>query len=229
MLQQTFQALEKSIIDENDACIDCAKSIVEVVCRLVIAELDSPVNPVRPQNTNPSFGEWVAAAVRVLKLGDVRNDRFQKLVSQHHKLTTALGDLRNDAGPVSHGREGFLDRLSIHHRRAAVISADALITFLHQAYLEIEPNILFTREPYERFSERNVVIDSHIVTNPPTNDEGMLEINILLPGSDEIKLGIEPSRLLYEIDRPAYVQAFNASREAAVQELKDALDEEENS
>ena len=118
MLQQTFEALEKSFVDENDACIDCAKSIVEVVCRVIVDELDNPARPAKPQEEMPSFGAWVSAAVRTLKLGDVRNNAFQKLVSQHHKLTETLGTLRNGAGPVSHGRDGFIARLSVYHRRS---------------------------------------------------------------------------------------------------------------
>jgi hypothetical protein len=66
---------------------------------------------------------------------------------------------RNAAGPTSHGRDGFIAKLSDHHRRAAVLSADALITFLHAAYLEAEPNILRTHEPYERLEDMNALID----------------------------------------------------------------------
>src|SRR5690242_16709714 len=120
MLQQTYEALDKNFTEENDACIDCAKAIVEVACRIIVDELDDPTSPVKPKEALPSFGTWVSAAVRVLKLGDdVRDSAFQKLVSQHHKLTTSLGDLRNDAGTASHGRQGFIARLSTYHRRAA--------------------------------------------------------------------------------------------------------------
>src|SRR4029078_13282057 len=127
MLQQTFDALERAFAAENDAFIDCAKSIVEVVCRVIVDELESPTPPVRPREEAPAFGAWVSAAVRVLKLGDVRHNAFQKLISQHHKLTESLASLRNEAGPVSHGKDGFIARLSSYHRRAAVLSADAIV------------------------------------------------------------------------------------------------------
>jgi len=110
MLQQTFDALEKSFSADNDACIDSAKCVVEVVCKIIVDELDNPALQIKPKEETPSFGAWMSAAVRALKLSDVRNAAFQKLVSQHHKLTTTLGDLRNDAGPVSHGNvSGGLD------------------------------------------------------------------------------------------------------------------------
>ena len=117
---QTFEALEKSFDEDNDACIDSAKCIVEVVvCRVIIDELDDPSAPVKPKTAYPDFGEWVSAAVRILKLGDIRDNAFQKMISQHRKLTTTLGNLRTAAGPASHGKDGFIARLSSYHRRAA--------------------------------------------------------------------------------------------------------------
>jgi hypothetical protein len=216
MLQQTFEALEKNFVEENDACIDCAKSIVEVICRLIIDELDDPARPAKPVEEIPSFGAWVSAAVRTLKLGDIRNNAFQKLVSQHHKLTETLGALRNGAGPVSHGRDAFIDRLSVYHRRAAVLSADAIVAFLHQAYLETDINLLRTREPYERFIAYNDLIDDAVSLDVLVNDEGDLAVTVLLPGGDRLPITAAPSRLLYQMDRAAYIEALNAARSATV-------------
>lgn len=212
MLQQTFEALEHSFGQENDTCIDCAKSIVEVFCRIIVDELDSPTQPVKPKAAAPDFGEWVGAAVRVLKLGENQNTKFLKLVSQHHKLTTALGDLRNESGPVSHGRDGFLAKLSVHHRRSAVLSADALVTFLHQAYLEAQRDPISSREPWERFEAFNLLIDANVGLELVTDDDGNLELRVLLSGSDYLSLNVPVSRLLYQLDRDAYIEALNAAR-----------------
>lgn len=212
MLQQTFEALEKSFIEENDASIDCAKSMVEVVCRVIVDELDDPAHPAKPQEEMPSFGSWVGAAVRTLKLGDVRNNAFQKLVSQHHKLTETLGALRNNAGPVSHGREGFIDRLSVYHRRAAVLSADAIVAFLHQAYIENDVNLTQTREPYERFGTFNDLIDGTVRLEAETDEDGDLVVRIKLPSGDVLPVAASASRFLYQMDRAAYIEALNAAR-----------------
>lgn len=216
MLQQTFEALERTFEQDNDACIDCAKSIVEVFCRIIVDELDSPIQPVKPKAAAPDFGEWVGAAVRVLKLGENQNTKFLKLVSQHHKLTTALGDLRNESGPVSHGRDGFLAKLSVHHRRSAVLSADALVTFLHQAYLEAQRDPVSSREPWERFDSFNQLIDANVGLELVTDDEGNPELRVLLPGSDYLALNVPVSRLLYQLDRDAYIEALNAARSVPV-------------
>jgi hypothetical protein len=211
MLQQTFEALEKSFSADNDACIDSAKCVIEVVCQIIVNELDGSL---RPKEETPAFGTWVSAAVRALKLGDVRNTAFKKLVSQHHKLTTALGDLRNDAGPVSHGRDGFIERLSAYHRRAAVLSADAIVAFLHQAYIETEPNLVQTREPYDRFPVQNAMIDKWCSYAAAEIDgDGLLSVAIALPNEAvPVVIDANPSELLFQLDRQAYIEALNAAR-----------------
>jgi hypothetical protein len=214
MLQQTFEELERALAEDNDACIDSAKAIVEVVCQIILQELDTPSNPVRPAEALPTFGAWMSAAVRALKLGDIRHNGFQKLVSQHKKLTDALGELRNDAGTASHGREGFLQRLSVHHHRAAVLSADAIVTFLHQAYLEAELDLVRTREPFERFDHLHELIDAHVSLQANVDEDGFLSVNVRLPSGDVLPLRVEASRLLYQLDREAYVEALNAARGA---------------
>jgi len=216
MLQQTFDALENSFATDNDACIDSAKCVVEVVCQIIVNELDSPALQVKPKEESPSFGVWVSAAVRALKLGDVRNAAFQKLISQHHRLTTTLGDLRNDAGPVSHGKDGFIEKLSVYHRRAAVLSADAIVAFLHQAYRETELNLLRTREPYERFLAQNEVIDKWSgYTAAEIDDDGLLSVTVALPGdANSLVIDATPSQFLFQFDRTAYIEALNAARSA---------------
>ena len=185
-----------------------------MVCQIIIDELDDTAQSLRPQEKLPSFGTWVSAAVRTLKLGDNRNTLFQKLVSQHHKLTETIGDLRNGAGPVSHGREGFIERLSSYHRRAAVLSADAIVAFLHQAYLESDLNLAQTREPYERFQKFNELIDAAVSMEGGIDDDGSLALTVRLPTRDFIPVTAPPSRVLFQLDRQAYIEALNAARSA---------------
>jgi hypothetical protein len=187
-----------------------------VICQIIVDELDTPSLQLKPKETAPAFGVWVAAAVRALKLGDVRNAAFQKLISQHHRLTTTLGDLRNDAGPVSHGKDGFIEKLSVYHRRAAVLSADAIVAFLHQAYREAELNLLRSREPYERFSVQNDLIDKWCgYAGAEVNDDRLLSVTVALPGDvDSLVINAMPSEFLFNSDRAAYIEALNAARSA---------------
>lgn len=216
MLQQTFEALERTLEQDNHASIDCAKTVVEVMCRVVLKSFHTQQVPLKPVQETPTLSDWLTAAIRALKLGDVRDDRFKKLASSHHKLADALNDLQNKAGPASHGKDPYLERLAVHHRRTAVLVADAIVAFLHQAYLEAQLDPISSREPWERFAEDNALIDAHV------------GLAVDVEGGDELPLNIEVSRLLYQLDRDAYVEALNAARGApvpvveSVEELGDA-------
>lgn len=221
MLQQTFEALERTLDQDNDACIDCAKTVVEVVCRVIVDSFHTPLAPLKPVQETPTLSDWLSAAVRALKLGDIRDEKFKKLVSSHHKLADALNDLRNKAGPASHGKDPYLERLAVHHRRTAVLAADAIVAFLHKAYLDAQLDPASSREPWERFATLNELIDRHVGMTIEADDDGVSSLNFLLPSGDVVPLKIEVSRLLYQLDREACVEALNAARSADANETTD--------
>jgi hypothetical protein len=220
MLQQTFETLEREFAEDNDACIDAAKGFVECACQVLIRETDDPLNPIQEwpdspiRDTHPSFKNWVIAAVRLLALSEGRDDPFNKVISQHFTLTEALGKFRDRAGNVSHGKDGLSNRLSAHHRRASILAADAIVTFLHQSYLEREPDPVRTFEPYERFNDSNSVIDEFASLKADLDDDGFIRAIVVLPDGEEIPIALEPSRLLFGVDREAYKYVLNACREA---------------
>ena len=227
MLQQTFDTLKQTFADGHDACIDASKGLVECACRVVIENLDDPSNPIKEWKDSPikaetpSFKDWVSGALRLLNLTESRDDPFSKLLSQHFKLVDELGRFRNMAGPISHGKEGFSHKLSAHHRRAAVLAADALVTFLHEAYLEREPDPVTTLEPYERFPNSNALIDFHVEAEAASNEDGWLDITLRLPGGETLDLTVEPSRLLFGVDREAYKYVLGLCRDASLPPAKD--------
>ena len=212
MLQQTFSTLEQEFSGDNDACIDAAKSIVDCACRIIIDELDDPAHPLKPAQADAQTGVLVGIANRLLKLSDIRHRKFADLVKHHNNLTDSLRELRNEAGTVSHGKDGFVARLSVHHRRAAVLSADALVTYLHEAYLEANFNLSQTREPYERFKSFNDLIDKVVSLEAETDEDGDLAVRVRLPSGDILPITASPSRFLYQMDRAAYIEALNAAQ-----------------
>lgn len=221
MLTQTFEALEQTLDEDNDACIDCAKSTVEVVCRVIVDSFHTQQNLLRPDKELPTLSDWLAAAIKALKLGDIRDEKFKKLVSSHHKLADALNDLRNKAGPASHGKDAYLERLAVHHRRSAVLAADAIVAFLHKAYLDAQLTPASSREPYERFESYNQLIDAHVELGIEVDDDGVSFLRFRLPDGNELILQADPSRLLYQLDRDAYVEALNAARDASLEQAQE--------
>lgn len=223
MLQHTFSALEASLTNKSDTTIEASKGLVECVCRIIIDELDDPQAPLKPARSDPSLKELLGITNRLLKLSDIRHRMFADLVKHHNEIAESLRELRNEAGPTSHGKDGFIRTLSVYHQRAAVMSADAIVTFVHQAYLEVQRDPINSREPWERFEKLNRLIDANVALTLGENDEGEPELHVLLPTREFLPLNVPVSRLLYELDRDAYIEALNAARNAPV--LVDELSE----
>lgn len=228
-LQNTLETLEQTFAEEQDACIDAAKAMVECACRVIIETLDDPQNPQKPTESDPKLAKLLGTATKMLKLGEIRHRAFSDLIREYNRLAEALRVFRNEAGTVSHGRDGFITKLSIHYRRAAILAADAIVTFLHEAYLEQELDPLLTLEPYDRFEFSNIVINRYAALQVnEAQEDGFLTITVLLPNGDEIPLSIEPSRLLFGVDRQAYKVALSACRDAELmgtEPLETALEE----
>lgn len=91
-----------------------------------------------------------------------------------------------------------------------------IVTFLHEAYLEREPDPVRTFEPYERFETSNTLIDEYAALRAEGEEDGLLQLTVMLPGGDTLPLAIETSRLLFGVDREAYKLVLNACREAKV-------------
>ena len=215
MLQQTFASMEQEFSDENDACIDAAKAMVECSCRILIEELDDPSAPLKPSKSDVPLAELLGLATRLLDLGEIRDRAFANLIREHNRLSDALRELRNKAGTLSHGKDGFVKKLSVHHRRAAILAADAIVTFLHEAYLEREPDPARTLEPFERFRESSSLIDRYSQLSANIDDDGILRAIVSLPSGDVFDLAVTTSELLFGVDREAFKFTANVCREAS--------------
>ena len=214
MLQHTFEALQASIENESDASIDAAKGLVECVCRVIVEQLDNATAPLKPRD-EATITQWVTAATRLLRLSDIRDRQFADLIKHHNGLTESLRLLRNNAGPLSHGKDGFIEALTVYHRRSAILAADTVVAFLHKAYMDLQLDPIKSREPWERFAEENTLFDEHVRLSIDTEDGDSPTLRFLLPSGDELPINIEVSRLLYQLDRDAYVEALNSARGVA--------------
>ncbi len=220
MLQQTFDSLKDELSSENDGTIDAAKAIVECACQVIIKALDDPNNPIKEQSgspfkeKNPSINNWIVAATNLLNLGNIKGDPFSKTVSQYFNIVNELGHLRNKAGPLSHGRDGLVKKLSTYQRKASVLAADAVVSFLHEAYLEHELSHLNLIEPFDSLTFSNSIIDKHCTfTAAEVDDDGNLSVKISYLNEDDIDLNVDLSVLLFHVDRIAYKNAFYSCKD----------------
>jgi hypothetical protein len=90
-----------------------------------------------------------------------------------------------------------------------------VLGLLHQAYLEADLDLVQTREPHERFMAWHEVIDRQVaVSSVDGNGDGGITLIFRLPEAEEIPLTGEPSRLLFQLDRQAYIAAFEVAKQA---------------
>ena len=222
-LGKYYQLLIKRDYDDL-GLIECVKSFVESVCLTILGDFGEPM-----PNARPSLTELFGAALKPLGMRNTRGGgNVSRLLSAFNKLADALSDVRNEFGAIAHGKDGFVESLTRDENRAFLHTGDAILAILLNALDGTAPDLISTREPYERFQHFNERIDRYVQVasdvdfdrEPPT-----IVVKISAAGqSDALELRIEPSRLLFAIDRGAFVEVVNL---VASQELKDLVDEDE--
>ena len=208
-LANGYEALATCVSDGAHGLVEHVQSFVESVCLTIMVEYSEP----KPSN-KPSTTDLLVAAFRALGLENTKGvDKLDKVLSGFNKLSDALSAMRNVNGPVAHGKDGFLDPVSADHARAFLHVGDAILGVLLNALEGKEPNLKVTREPYETFQNHNECIDRAVNVNVQIDneDEGPTIVFSVAMGSHEevIDLRVEPSRLLYGVDRQAYIEVLN--------------------
>jgi hypothetical protein len=200
-----YDSVVKSYEGNGYGIIATVKSFIECVCITILGEFgkSSPSDA----GTTLLLGE----ALKTLGLDSGRgSSKLGKLLSAHNKMADALNEMRNEHDPVAHGKDGFLDALTTNECRAFLVTADTILALLLAAYEGTEPDLRFTREPYERFERFHDRVDHATSIEADVDTDGDVETLIVrlstatLPDGFEIRL--EPSKLLYAVDREMYVQ-----------------------
>jgi len=218
-LARHYDTIAEAYGGSGQSLIECVKSYIECVCRTIIADYGAAVD------SNASTTELLVAALDRLGLRNSRGaSRFDRVLSAHNKLADALSDARNHDAPVAHGKDGFLDALASHHVRLYLLTGDTILSLLLGALDGSEPNLIHTREPYERFDHFNSAIDSVVGVKADVDDDGVVVLEFRTPVlSEGLKLRVEPSRLLYGLDRGAYVEILESL--PSTFEVEEATDE----
>lgn len=217
-----YDTVEEAYGGSGQSLIESVKSYVECVCRTILADYGAVAD------TNASTTELLVAALERLGLRNSRgSSRFDRVLSAHNKLADALSDARNHDAPIAHGKDGFLDALANHHVRLYLLTGDTILSLLLGALDGSEPNLFHTREPYERFEHFNAAIDAAVGVEAEVDyDDGVVVLGFKTATlSEGLKLRVEPSRLLYGMDRAAYVEVLESL--PSTFEVDDAGDEPE--
>jgi len=209
-LSSHYQSLVDSYKSNSFTLIESIKSFIESVCLTTLVEFGKSMPTADPTTT-----EMLVETLRCLGFQNTRGaSKLDKVLSAYNRLADALSEMRNENGPIAHGKDGFLDNLSNNQMRAFLFIGDTLVGLLLSALEGKEPDLKFTREPYERFSHLHDRIDYSVVVETSIEDDEELPIIVvkLRAGklSDDVVLRVEPSRLLYNIDRTAYAELLSS-------------------
>ena len=220
-LAQYHAAINHCIAGNGHGVVEHVKSFIECVCITIMTEFGEPL-PCK----HPNLTQYLNAALGVLGLHNARGaSKLDKVLSAFNKMTDALDEMRNENGPVAHGKDGFLDALEEDHARAFLHAGDAIVGVLLNALEGKQPNLLLTREPCERFAhlceriDRSVGLEARVELE---RDLPVLVVSLSIGNKTEgIDLRIEPSRLLYGIDRTAFVGVLSVTPELLVEDDDD--------
>jgi hypothetical protein len=204
-LAQHYIAVKESFEGSSLDIIASIKSFLECVCITILGEFGKSVS------SDASTIQLLGEAMKAIGLDRGRGaSKLGKLLSAHNKMADALNEMRNENDPIAHGKDGFLDILSRNECRAFIITADAILALLMAGYEGAEPDLRYTREPYERFANfhskvnRAVSMEASVDSDQETAALVVTLKTASLPDGVEIRL--EPSELLYAVDRTAYVE-----------------------
>ncbi len=226
MLSSHYQALVESYSSSNFGLIETVKSFVESVCLTILVDFGMSM-----PSPDPSTTEMLVETLRCLGFENSRGaSKLDKVLSAYNRLADALSEMRNVNGQIAHGKDAFLDSLTKNYARAFLLAGDTILNLLLSALDGKEPELRTTREPYERFTHLHDRIDnSFLVESSVDAEEGFPFIVVRFQRddkSDPVEFRIEPSRLLYNIDRTAYIDLLSISateQPATKEELEEEL------
>lgn len=211
MLAKCLEALRACFDTNSHGLVEHVKAFIESVCLTIMGELREPM-----PSATPSMTDLLVAALNPLGLQNTRGaSKLDKVLSGFNKLADALTEMRNDNEPVAHGKDAFLDALTTDHARAFLHAGDAILGVLLNALEGKQPDLSVTREPYESFPHLNERIDRAVSMEARIDADGerpMVVFSVATgPRGEAIELRVEPSRLLYGIDRSAYIEMIRTA------------------
>ena len=191
-IEQHIEAIENALESIPDFAFDLSKTLVESVCKTVLADIGQPADP-----------RWDA-----LKLLKETTNRLNLLPRNHPKPAKArdsvektirgmlqtiqgLCELRNEYGMASHGRDAFSARLDLRQATLAAQAADTIVSFLYRIHRDALRQTPGVRVRYEDQPDFNEAFD---------NDNELIRLG---------GLELLPSLVLFQVDLEAYKTALN--------------------
>ena len=212
-IERQIEAIENALESIPDFAFDLSKTLVESVCKTVLADIGQPANP----NWNaPKLLRETTNRLNLLPRnhpnpGKAR-DSVEKTIHGMVQTIQGLCELRNSYGMASHGRDVFSTRLDLRQATLAAQAADTIVSFLYRIHRDALRHSPRARVYYEDHPDFNEAFDS---------DNELIRLG---------ELELLPSLVFFQVDLEAYKTALNdfiAERDGEGHDEETAVPEEE--
>lgn len=191
-IEQQIRAIENALESVPDFAFDLSKTLVESVCKTVLADIGRPANP------NWDCPQLLREAMSRLSLlprghpgGKEARDSVEKTIRGLLQTVQGLCELRREYGIASHGRDVNAARLEQRQAMLAAQAADTIVSFMYRIHRDARSQIPGARVYYEDHADFNQDFDEKA---------GPIRLGIL---------ELQASRVLFHADREAYKAALN--------------------
>ena len=188
-IEQQINAIENALASVPDFAFDLSKTLVESVCRIVLADIGQPAE--RKWNVPKLLKETTNRLALFPADQPEARDTLKKTVGGLQQTIHGLCELRNEYGMASHGRDVDSGRLDVRHAILAAQAADTIVSFLYRIHRDTRAQTPGARVYYDDHAEFNDTFDHD---NEP----------IQLGGVELLS-----SRVLFYGDREAYKAALD--------------------
>jgi len=191
-IELQIQAIENALASVPDFAFDLSKTLVESVCKTVLADIGQPADPTwdGPKLLRETTNRLSLLPRKHPEPAKAR-ESVEKTIRGLLQTIQGLCELRNKYGMASHGRDSFSARLDLRQATLAAQAADTIVCFLYRVHRDALTQTPGSRVYYEDHSDFNEAFDRD---NPPIR---LGELELL------------PSRVLFHADREGYKAALN--------------------
>ena len=191
-IEQQIHTIESSLESVPDFVFDLSKTLVESVCKTVLADIGQPANPKwDAQKLLKETTNLLALLPRNHPASAKGRESLKKTIRGLLQTIQGLCELRNSYGMASHGRDDFSPRLGLRQATLAAQAADTIVSFLYRIHRDALMQNPGARIYYEDHADFNEAFD---------NDNETIRVS---------DLGLQPSEVLFKGDPGAYKAALN--------------------
>ena len=191
-IEQQLRAIENALESVPDFAFDLSKTLVESVCKTVLADIGQPADP---NWDAPKLLKETTKRLTLLPRNHPdpvkARDSVDKTIRGLIQTIQGLCELRNGYGMASHGRDGFAARLDVRQATLAAQAADTIVSFLYRIHRDALMQSPGARVYYEDHSDFNEAFD---------RDNDVIRIGTL---------ELLASGVLFHADSQAYKAALN--------------------